>query len=437
MGDLLLCVDMGNLPYDKTVLPNGVRLILVPMEGVNSVATSVMVAVGSRYETPKINGISHFLEHMVFKGTEKYPTTEDVNTIEKAGGLQNAYTDIDITNYHNKVLAVDWLLALDINRELALAPRLEQKYVDRERDVIIEEMKRYDDEPAAKVNETFHEMMYPATSLGMRIIGTEKSLRTVTSAELKDYHATWYSPDRMVVVLAGSLAKSEKLKVLSKVEEWFGALERKKTGDIEVVKEDQTEPRVEIVTKRDAQQAHLTIGIRAFHRDSEDRFAWALFNLIMGVSFTSRLFKEVREKRGLCYHIRSSADHWKDVGYWSMYAGVATDKVEEAVKAILAELTKAVRQGVTDEEVAVAKKRLKTILAFKSEDPEFMGEFYGRQEVFGQKILTLAEYLAKIEAVTKHDINTLLPKYIRQETLNLALVWNKPKEEKLLTLLRV
>lgn len=428
---------MDTQPYDKTVFPNGVRVILVPMEGVNSVATSVMVAVGSRYETPKINGISHFLEHMVFKGTKKYPTTEDVNSIERAGGLQNAYTDIDITNYHNKVLASDWELALDINKELVLAPRLEQKYVDRERDVILEEMKRYDDEPASKVGEVFHRMMYPGTRLGMRIIGEVESLKFSDAKTLREYHDTWYKPSQMVVVLAGSLAKSERLKVQSKVEEWFGALEQKKTGDIEVVTEDQTEPRVEVVTKRDAQQAHLTLGVRAFHRDSEDRFAWALFNLIMGVSFTSRLFKEVREKRGLCYHIRSSADHWKDVGYWSMYAGVATDKVEEAVKAILAELTKAVRQGVTNEEVIVAQKRLKTMLAFKSEDPEFMGEFYGRQELFGQKMLTLAEYLAKIEAVTKHDIDTLLPKYIRQETLNLALVWNKPKEEKLLKLLRV
>src|SRR4029079_17159607 len=130
----------------------------------------VMVGVGSRYETPKINGISHFLEHMVFKGTQKYPTTDDVNTIERAGGLQIAYTDIDITNYHNKVLSTDWHLALEINKELALAPKLEQKHVDKERDVILEEMKRYDDEPAAKVGEVFHEMMYPGTKLGMRII---------------------------------------------------------------------------------------------------------------------------------------------------------------------------------------------------------------------------------------------------------------------------
>jgi predicted Zn-dependent peptidase len=296
-------------------------------------------------------------------------------------------------------------------------------------------MKRYEDEPAAKVGETFHEMMYPATALGMKIIGTEKSLRSVASKELKEYHDRWYSPDRMVVVLAGNLKNQSDMQ--KKVNDWFGSLEKHKTGDIHVVLDNQREPKVEVVTKRDAQQAHLTLGVRAFNRDSEDRFAWNLFNLIMGVSFTSRLFREVREKKGLCYHIRSSADNWKDVGYWSIYAGVATDKVQETIQAIMHELTKAVEHGVTNAEVSVAKKRIKTMLAFQSENPEFMGEFYGRQELFGQKLITLDDYLAKIDAITKKQIDTLLPKYIRQATLNLALVWNKPRDEKLRNLLKL
>jgi len=422
------------LPYDKITLKNGVRLMLVPMEGVNSVATSVMVGVGSRFETPQINGISHFLEHMVFKGTKTYPTTEDVNSIERVGGLQNAYTDIDITSYHNKVLSTDWQLALDINKELATAPLLEQKHVDKERDVIIEEMKRSEDEPAVKVGETFHEMLYPGTKLGMPVIGKEKSLRAIASKELKLYHDHWYTPDKIVVVLAGKITGNES-SIQKKTNEWFQNLEKKSIQNIEMVTDHQTEPKVEIVTKPDAQQAHITLGVRGFNRDSEDRYAWNLFNLIMGVSFTSRLFKEIREKRGLCYQIRSTADNWKDVGYWSIYAGVATAKVEETVTAIMHELSNVVAHGVTNAEVAVAKKRLKTMLAFRSEDPEFLNEFYGRQELFGQKLITLDDYIAKIDAITKKDIDILVPKYIQQKTLNLAVVWNKPKDEKLLKLL--
>ncbi len=416
---------MASTPFDKTVFPNGVRLILVPMEGVNSIATSVMVGVGSRYETPEINGISHFLEHMVFKGTKKYPTTDDVNTIERAGGLQNAYTDIDITNYHNKVLSTDWELALDINKELALAPLLEQKHVDKERDVILEEMKRYDDEPAAKVGEVFHSMMYPGTPLGMRIIGEVDSLRSLQGATLQAYHQAWYKPTQMVVTLAGAIS-NQLSAISSKTEDWFGNLSNSgDPGDPEKVKEHQIKPTLAVVTKPDAQQAHLILGLRTFARGSGDRFAWNLFNLIMGVSFTSRLFKEVREKRGLCYHVRSSSDSWADVGYWTIYAGVATAKVEEAVKAILTEVSLAAEKGVTDEELVVAKKRLKTMLAFKSEDPEFMGEYYGRQEIFHEPILSLDDYIKRLESVTKEDINVLTRKYLIQKNLNMALVWNK------------
>src|SRR3972149_11941882 len=182
-------------------LGNGVQVVLVPMNGVDSMASAVMVGVGSRYEMPEVNGISHFLEHMVFKGTKKYPTTEDVNFIERLGGLQNAYTDIDITNYHNKAVSTDWSQALELNKELALSPLLEQKHVDKERDVIIEEMKRYEDEPEAKLEDAFHQMLYPGTKLGMKVIGEEKSLRAVAAAELQKYHDYWYQPSRMVVTL--------------------------------------------------------------------------------------------------------------------------------------------------------------------------------------------------------------------------------------------
>ncbi len=449
---------MTNLPYEKHTLPNGVRLLLVPMAGVASVATAVMMAVGSRYETRAINGVSHFLEHMVFKGTEKFPTTEDVNVIERIGGLQNAYTDIDITNYHNKVLSTDWALALEINRELATKPLLEQKHIDRERDVILEEMKRYEDEPASKVGETFHSMMYPGTSLGMRTIGEVDSMRAAEATTLKSYHNAWYTPERMVVILAGAIR--DKQKVISKTEDWFGerslssrrmpgssvkqGMDSRLRGndtslslDFNLVADKQDSPRLEVVTKPDASQAHITLGLRTFPRGSEDRFAWSILNMITGIGFTSRLFKEIREKRGLCYHIHANSDNWADVGYWSIYAGVATEKVTQAVQAILAELAKAAEKGVTEDEVAVAKKRIKTILAFKSEDPEFFTEYYGRQELYGMPILTIEDYIKKIESITKEDINRLLKRYVTTNTLNMALVWNRKREEKLGQLLRL
>lgn len=417
----------------KHILPNGARIIVVPMSGVSSIATAVLVGVGSRYETANINGISHFLEHMVFKGTEKYPTTDDVNTIERAGGLQNAYTDIDVTNYHNKVLSGDWKLALEINKELAINPRLPKEWVDRERDVILEEMKRYEDEPASKVEEVYHSLLYPKTKLGMRIIGEVGSLTSVGEPELRAYHSAWYAPERMVVIVAGQIENENE--ILSQVESWFGALPATKTGDLERVTPKQNEPQLIVTTKPDAAQAHMIIGLRAFARDNDDRFAWSLFNLIMGVSFTSRLFKEVREKRGLCYHVRSGSSGYADVGSWDIYAGVATEKVEEAAKAIMTELVKAKENGVFEDELAVAKKRLKTMLAFRAEDPEFWTEWYGRAEVYGMTLMSLGEYIKKIDAVSVSDINALIRKYFTTESLNMSLVWNKPRDETLLNIL--
>lgn len=427
---------MTQTTIQRQVLPNGIRLLLIPMQGVGSIATSVMVGVGSRYEKKEVSGISHFLEHMVFKGTTKYPTTDDVNCIERIGGLQNAYTDVDITNYHNKVLAVDWELGLEINKELAINPRLEQQYVDKERDVILEEMKRYEDEPASKVGEVFHTMLYPETALGRRIIGEEKSLRSVTAKELREYHDYWYQANRTVVVLAGGIEQYASA-IGGKVSEWFGKMNGSVANTFETVKDTQSEPKLEVITKKEAQQAHLNIGVRIFPRASTERFAWSVFNLLMGVSFTSRLFREIREKKGLCYHIRSGSDNWADAGYWSIYAGVATDKVEEATAGIIEELKKVVDSGVTDEEIVVAKKRLETMIAFRSEDPEFQNEFYGRQELFDEPLMTLDEYQKKIEGVTKEEINTLVKKYLVTPHLNMALVWSKPREEKLLAALKI
>lgn len=426
----------NQLPYKKVTLPNGVRLILVPRPDVHSIATSVLVGVGSRYETPQINGISHFLEHMVFKGTAKYPTTDDVNVIEKIGGLQNAYTDIDVTNYHNKALSTDWELALEINKELSLKPRIDQKWVDKERDVILEEMKRYEDEPAAKVEEAYHSLLYKGTKLGMRIIGEEKSMRSITSKELLAYHKTWYQPQKMVVILSGDL-KDRESNIENRVNEWFGGLKATPTEDIEIVTSTQKTPELVVVTKPDASQAHMMLGFRTFSRNSEDRYAWSLFNLIMGVSFTSRLFKEIREKRGLCYHVRSGSSAYDDVGSWDIYAGVATDKVQEAAAAILVEVAKVRDGGVTEEELTIAKKRLIALFAFKSEDPEFFSEWYGRAEVFNMPLMTIDEYIEKLQSITIADINALVKKYLKTESLNMSLVWNKPRDEKMVELLTI
>ncbi len=429
-------------PFQKIVLANGVRLILVPMAGVSSVATSVLVEVGSRYETPEINGISHFLEHMTFKGTEKFPTTDEVNIVERYGGLQNAYTDVDVTSFHNKVLSEDWRLGLEVNKELALYPRLEEKHIEKERGVILEEMKRYDDEPEARLGEAYHQMLYPGTRLGQRTIGTRSSILASQGQALRSYFKKWYRPERIVVIVAGSQLQVSSMELQKQAEEYFANFQsnlvaasdtakRGDSGDWEKVIESQDQPTVRFVSMPEISQAHLVLGVRTFSRGSADRFGWNLFNLLMGVSFTSRLFRQIREKQGLCYHIRSSSSNYDEVGSWEIATGVATEKVAAVTQAVLEQLRLVVDKGITQNELDVAKKRLKTLLAFRSEDPEFMTEYYGRQELFGLPMLTLEEYLAKIAAITVEEVNSLTRKYLRTETLNLAVVWNRPADDKL------
>jgi predicted Zn-dependent peptidase len=246
----------------------------------------------------------------------------------------------------------------------------------------------------------------------------------------------------MVVVLAGGIDQDRVEGIKQQVEEWFGTLRREERVEgreerVERPSDSQTEPRLITVTKPDANQAHIELGIRTFARTHEDRYAWGVFNLLMGVSFTSRLFREIREKKGLCYHIRSSSSNWSDVGYWSIYAGVATEKVEEAIAGIVEELTKVVQEGISADEVAVSKKRLHTMITFRSEDPEFINEYYGRQEVLDNSMITLDEYHKRIDQVTAEEINRLVRKYIVPQTMNAAVVWNKPHNEGLVNLLHM
>lgn len=337
-------------------------------------------------------------------------------------------------------MATDWKESLELNKELALNPLLEEKHIDKERNVILEEMKRYNDDLPVKVSEEFQKLLYDKTPLGMRVIGEEQSLREADAETLRSYHDSHYTSKRIVVAIAGNIEKN-KGKMQAQAREWFetrpshnaSAGKQENVG----VTDTQEKPALVVVTKKDAQQAHLTLGVRTFGRGNEDRFAWSVFNLLFGVSFTSRLFKEIREKRGLCYTVRSGSDNWDDVGCWSIYAGVATEKVGVTVSAIIDELKKAVDKGVTDEEVNVAKKRILTMVSFKAEDPEFMAEFYGQQELRHLPIFTIDEYFKKIEQVSKRDIDIVIKKYILEKTLNLAVVWSKSKDEKLIQLLKI
>ncbi len=414
--------------YKLTTLENGVRLLLVPVEGVASVSVGVYAACGSRYEPEEISGVSHFLEHMAFKGTRKYPTYDDVHAIERLGGRQNAYTSVDITKFYAKVLAEDWEKTLDVTADLALNPALPEKDFDQERRVIIEEMMMYEDDLPAKSGEAYHGLVYGDNSLGRRTIGTKESLARVNKQAMHDFHDSRYQAGDLVVAVSGKI--ESEFEIEKRVRELFGGLEKKKNAGFENIVFEQRRPRVELIEKPKAEQANLIIGFRTCGRKSEDRFPLMVFNLLMGSGFTSRLFKRIREEKGLCYAISSDASFYDETGDWAVGAGVATERIDEAIEAIMAEIKLIIDHGVKEEELAISKKRYEAAAAFRMESPDGLGEFFGTQVVYGMPILTLEDYLAKIRSVTLSDIERVVKKYFVNASLNLAVVGRFRKKDK-------
>ena len=284
--------------FEEVEFENGVRLVMVSMEGVESLSVGVFCACGGRYEPAEISGVSHFLEHMAFKGTKNFPTYDDVHSVERLGGVQDAYTGTDLTKYYAKVLAVDWERALEVVCDLALHPLLPQKDFESERKVILEEMAMYEDDLPVKAGEVYHELIYRGSALGRRLIGTRESLGRIGRREMQEYHERNYRAENLVVVVAGRMM--ERGAVVEKTRKIFAGVKGGRNDGFAEAGVIGKSPEVKVFTKKDAQQANLVLGFAACDRFSEDRFALQVFNLLMGVGMTSRLFKRIREKRGLC-----------------------------------------------------------------------------------------------------------------------------------------
>lgn len=416
-------------------LGNGVRVVIVPMEGVESVSVGVLVACGSRYEEERLSGVSHFLEHMVFKGTKSFPTYDDVHVIERLGGIQNAYTDIDVTKYYAKVLATDWKKTLQVVSELAIVPKLPQREFDPERKVILEEMAMHEDDLPDKTAELFHGLVYRGSDLGRRIIGTAQSLSSIGRDEMMSFHEEKYKPENIVVLVSGKIHKETD--IYSEVEKLFGGLKRGNNGGFNKLDKSKGGIRIKLLAKPDAEQINLALGFPVCDRFSDEKFALSVFNLLMGVGFSSRLFKKIREEMGLCYGIGSSVATYDEIGDWGIQAGLNSDKIDQAITAILNQTNLVLEKGVKEEEVEVAKKRFAAAAAFQMESPDRLGEFYGRQVIYGQKILTVDQYLEKIRSVTKEEVDKVAKKYLARENLNLVLVGKlgEINEEKVMKML--
>lgn len=409
------------MQYTRTVLPNGLRLLIIPMPSVQSVTTLVMVGAGSRYETKKNNGISHFLEHMAFKGTEKRPTAVDISSlIDGIGGEFNAFTSKETTGYYVKSAASHVELTLDVLSDMLQHSKLDPAEIEKEKGVIIEEINLYEDTPARKIGDVYEQLLYGDTPMGWDIAGTPDIIRTITHEDFLSYMGSLYSPDNMTVVVAGGIEVS---KIQELVNRYFGGMKRFEVVRATKVTEKQTKPDVFLKQKK-TEQAHIALGVRTFPTNDKRRYALSLLATVLGGGMSSRLFHEVREKRGLSYYVRTSSEHYVDCGSLVSTAGVDPKRIDEAIEVMMAEYNKIKEKTakVTKEELEKAKEYTKGHLVLELEDSRSVAVFYAMQELLEDTIETPEELTNEIQKVDLSQIENVVQEVFVPEKLNLAVI---------------
>ncbi|MFA5348811.1 MAG: pitrilysin family protein [Candidatus Paceibacterota bacterium] len=400
-------------------LQNGLKILLVPYTGTQAAAVFVSAKTGSKNETKEINGISHFLEHMVFKGTEKMKDqTELSEAIDKLGGGFNGFTSEENTSYYAKVANQHLELAIDWVSQLYLKPIIPAHDVKKEKSIIIEEINMYKDNPMSFVANLWQGLLYPDQPAGWPIAGTKKSVNNIKHKDLVNYWKNNYVANNTLVCLAGNFDSKKALSLLKK---YFGKINDGKSNIKPRLIEKQKSPALKIHFK-ETDQTHLLLGVKTFNVHDKRKYPLALLSETLGGMMSSRLFIEIREKRGLAYYVGTSTEENIDSGFLVTRAGVENKNSYEAVKAILEEYKKVRKEGITAEELKKAKDYIKGQTVLGLESCEALAGFYSGQELAGEKIKTPKEIFKEIDKIEKSDIVKVAKDVFRPERLNLAMV---------------
>ena len=405
--------------FERQTLDNGVRLLTASMPQVASTTCFVFYAAGSRYETPETNGIAHFSEHMFFKGTERRPTARDIGVeIDGIGGEFNAFTGKEYTGYYVKCAAEHRGVALDVLSDMLQHSKFAEEEIEREKGVIIEEMNMYFDTPRDFIGGVYDDLLFGDQPLGWDIIGRKETVRNATRQTFLDYVDHWYKPSRMVVGVAGRLDGD----VRAEVERLFGGLEPGTTGEPEHVEVlDGKKPRVKVHTKQ-SDQAHLILGVPSIPLTHPDRYTTQVLATVLGGGMSSRLFTEVRERRGLAYYVYGVNHSYTDAGSLYSQAGVDINRIDEAVTTIATELKRVVDEPVPAAEIDKAKNFAKGRFVLQLENPQGLLLFGLRREVLEGGAVEPDEVMAAIDAVTAEDVQRVAQETIGAHGPNLALI---------------
>ncbi|MFA5356835.1 MAG: pitrilysin family protein [Candidatus Omnitrophota bacterium] len=404
--------------YKKTTLDNGLRIITYPMKKMQSVAIGIWIKVGGRNESRENKGIAHYLEHLTFKGSRRYSCRKIKESIEGVGGSLNGFTSEELTCYLVKLPYRHLGLALDILCDMSVNSLLLPDEIRKERTVILEEIKMYKDLPQSYVHELLDELLWPDQPLGMPIAGTSESVKRINKEKLDSFKKHYYAPSNMVISAAG-LLKHDKL--VGGVRDIFSRLKRKDVNEFLPVRESQRRPQLKLLHK-DTEQTHLALGFHSVKRSDPARYDQTLLHIILGANMSSRLFNEVREKRGLAYEIGTQAKYFKDTGAFIVHAGIDNRKVEDSLGLILKELGKIRRELVSRDEFRRAKEFYLGQLALSLEETLDHMLWLGESISTLDEVHSLKDTINKVNKISREDIRAAAGRIFREENMNLAVI---------------
>lgn len=403
-------------------LKNGMTAIVVPQKGATSMTFMAFCRVGSRYESRDINGASHFIEHLMFKGTKRRPDTLTISKeLDRYGAEYNAFTSKDLTAYYVKMDAAKTNLAADILHDMIFHSHYDQKELDRERGVIVEEINMYEDNPRMHIEDLLEEVLFPDSTLGWNIAGPRETIRTVPRQKLIDYRDAYYIPERMAVCVAGKIVPG----IWNTLEKTFGSVkppQKRVDHNFEPFHSPAKLKDAVTFQQKNTEQVQLAMAFHALPLGHKDLPAASMLATILGGTMSSRLFIQVRERRGLCYSVNASHQPLEDIGIFGVMSGLDKTRVDEAVKVIWAELKKTTKELVKPEELRRAKDHVRGKLMLAFEDSATQADWYGKQWIFSGKIETPEERLRKIEKVTPADIRRVAKQIFNPDKMASAVI---------------
>lgn len=404
--------------FDRTVLPNGLRILTSTFRHTNAVSIIFLFGAGSRYETPELAGASHLFEHMLFKGTPERPTPRQISeVVEGVGGTLNAFTDREVTGYWCRLAQPNYREGIDLLSDMTLNSLFKEDDIAKEKQVVYEEIRASNDSPGARTSMLLDNLLWPEQPMGRDIAGSVESVGAISRDEMLKYLETQYVASNTVIAIAGNIEHAD---IVEQVEGLLGGLH---DGDILPMFPYEPKPLTKrvAVEHRPTEQAHISIGLTGLDNSDPDRHALSIMSVILGETMSSRLFEEVREQRGLAYDIHSGTHFFSDCGALIVESGIDPGRVDEAIPVIIAELGK-MRDGVTEAEWSQARELTKGRMMLRMEESRAVSSFLGIQELLRDKVETVEEVLAKVSAVTREDIQRVANRVIQSENLVLAIV---------------